>query len=901
VSLTVGARLGPYEVTAQLGAGGMGEVYRARDTKLNRDVALKVLPAPFAADPERLARLMREAQLLASLNHPNIASIHGLEDAGDTRALVLELVEGPTLADRIAQGPIPLDEALAIARQILDALEAAHEHGIIHRDLKPANIKVRADGMVKVLDFGLAKALEPTEGGSVAATMSPTLSMHATQAGLILGTAAYMSPEQAAGKPADKRSDIWAFGVVLLEMLTGGQAFTGETVPHVLASVLKSEPDWSRLPSNTPPQVRRLLRRCLEKDRKRRLDSAVAARLEIEDTSSMLHTGTAHEPEAGRSRVASIAIAAIAGGALMAAVTWALLRPPSSTLRQPSRFLLASADPLAINQFDRSIALSPDGRYIVYVTPIKGAGTGGGLSVRSLDRLEPLRLPGITGARSPFLSPDSRWIGFFDGTELKKLPMDGGTPISLCMFSGAPRGASWDDDGTVVFATADPLTGLWRVSANGGQPIALTTPVVSTGEGDHWFPSVLPEGRGVLFTVVRPGQQAQQSEVAVYDARTKEYRTLIRGTQPQFVESGHLLYVADGRLWTVRFDLETLQMLGDAVPMADVVRLVLTGAAYYAVSRSGTLVYVTAGPQPQRSLMWVDRRGREEPITVPPRAYVLPRLSPDGTRVALDIRDREDDIWIVNVAGDGTPRRLTYGPSIEINPVWIDNNNLVYSSNRSGRFALYAQAADGSGTAKPLTESSGGTRFPTTVAPNGAAVVGHQDGATLYDVALFPIPQSGQPPPPAQKLVDTRSFEFNADLSPNGRYLAYQSNESGPFQVIVRPFPQIDNGKWTISNGGGSSPVWSRDGKELFYHDEADRMIAVPVDTSGSTFTWGTSRALFEIRASTTVPDRSYDVSLDGTRFLFVKEDTSTPAPDIVVVLDWLEELKVKLPIAASR
>ena len=390
MSLTVGARLGPYEVTAPLGAGGMGEVYRARDTKLNRDVALKVLPAPFAADPERLARLMREAQLLASLNHPNIASIHGLEDAGDTRALVLELVEGPTLADRIAQGPLPLDEALAIARQILDALEAAHEHGIVHRDLKPANIKVRSDGMVKVLDFGLAKALEPAEAGSVAATMSPTLSIHATQAGLILGTAAYMSPEQAAGKPADKRSDIWAFGVLLLEMLTGGQAFTGESVPHVLASVLKSDPDWSRLPSDTPAQVRRLLRRCLEKDRKRRLDSAVAARLEIDDTLSMPESGRANEPVAARSRVTPIAIAAIVGGALVAAVTWALLRPPSSTPRQASRFLLASADPLAINQFDRSIALSPDGRYIVYVTPIKGAGTGGGLSVRSLDRLEPV-------------------------------------------------------------------------------------------------------------------------------------------------------------------------------------------------------------------------------------------------------------------------------------------------------------------------------------------------------------------------------------------------------------------------------------------------------------------------------------------------------------------------------
>jgi Tol biopolymer transport system component len=329
--------------------------------------------------------------------------------------------------------------------------------------------------------------------------------------------------------------------------------------------------------------------------------------------------------------------------------------------------------------------------------------------------------------------------------------------------------------------------------------------------------------------------------------------------------------------------------------MADVVRVGVTGSAYYDVSRSGTLVYVTASPQSQRSLTWIDRQGREEPIKAPPRAFVLARLSPDGTRVALDIRDQENDIWIVNVAGDGMPRRLTYGPSIEINPVWIDNNTVVYSSNRSGRFNLYSQAADGTGMAKLLTESAS-SKFASTIARNGTAIVGHHDGPTVYDIALFPIPLSGQPPP-AESLVKTPSFEFNADLSPNGRYLAYQSNESGPFQVIVRPFPRIDDGKWTISTAGGSSPVWSRDGKELFYRDESDRMVAVPVDTSGATLTWGPAQPLFDIQASTTVPERSYDVSADGRRFLFVKEDTRTQTPNIVVVLDWLEELKAKVPV----
>jgi serine/threonine-protein kinase len=884
----------------------MGEVYRARDTRLNRDVALKALPAAFAADPERLARLTREAQLLASLNHPNIASIHGLEDAGDVRALVLELVEGPTLADRIAQGPIPLEETLALAKQILDALEAAHEHGIVHRDLKPANVKVRADGMVKVLDFGLAKVLEPADASSVAATTSPTLSMHATQAGLILGTAAYMSPEQAAGKAADKRSDIWAFGVVLLEMLTGGQAFTGETIAHVLAAVLKSDPDWSKLPADTPAQLRRLLRRCLEKDRRKRLDSAVAARLEIEDAIVAPAPATAAPAVRPRSRMLMTAItAAVAGAAVATLITWAFLRSAAPTSRQPSRFLLVSEEqPLAVNQFDRAIALSPDGRHFVYVTPTKTSSTGGQLMVRDFDRLEATALPALSNARSPFFSPDSQWVGAFEGTEIKKASLGGGQAISLCSFVGAPRGASWGDDGAVVFATQDPGTGLLRVPSGGGEPVALTTPNVSSGEGDHWFPSVLPGGRGVLFTMVVPGQSAR-SRVAFYDARTKQYRVLMRGSQPQFVGSGHLVYVADRRLWAVRFDLDTLQMMGDAVPVVDDVRTGLTGAAYYAVSPSGSLVYVTAGPPARRTLLWVDRDGREDPIDVPPRAYVLPRLSPDGTRVALDIRDQENDIWIVNLtAADKTPRRLTYGPGADINPVWVDNMRLAYTSNRSGRWGMYWQAADGSGGAQTLSESDNG-RYATSVTPDGTTLVGHQDGPSVYDVALFPMPGSARPVTPGsgsdpgtavRELVKTRFFEFNADVSPNGRYLAYQSNESGPFQIIVRPFPDVNTGTWTVSPAGGDSPIWARDGKELFYRDDADALVSVPVDTSGATLTWGSPRRLFDIRASTTIPDRSYDVSLDGKRFLFVKEDSSTRAPEIVVVLNWLEELNAKAP-----
>jgi eukaryotic-like serine/threonine-protein kinase len=896
MSLTVGARLGPYHVTARLGAGGMGEVYRARDTRLNRDVALKALPAVFAADPERLSRLMREAQLLASLNHPNIASIHGLEDAGDTRALVLELVEGPTLADRIAQGPIPLDEALGIARQILDALEAAHEHGIVHRDLKPANIKVRADGMVKVLDFGLAKALDSAEDSSAAATMSPTLSMHATQAGLILGTAAYMSPEQAAGKPADKRSDMWAFGVVVLEMLTGGQAFTGETVSHVLAAVLKSEPDWSKLPHDTPAQLRRLLGRCLQKDRKRRLDSAVAARFEIEDALSPQSAGPPRETIA-RQRLAWMIIAAMAGGAVATALTWIGLRSTPAASRPPSSFAISPSGTLRPNQFDRVTTLSPDGRQLVYVVMGDTRGTGGKLMVHRFDRLEPTQVPGVDGARSPFFSPDGQWVGFFQDTELKKVALAGGLSISISEVAGAPRGAAWGEDGTIVFATNDPTTGLMRVSSGGGSPVALTTPEVAKGEGDHWFPSVLPDGRGILFTLSVPGQ-VDRAEVAVWDSQTGEHRRLLRGNHGEYVHSGHLLYAAGTSLWAVRFDLATLQVSGDPVPVIDRMSVApQTGAAEYDVSGSGALMYLTARPAPQRSLVWVDRQGREEPTKAPPRAYVIPRLSPDGTRIALDIRDQENDIWILHL-GDGLLRQLTYGPSVDTNPVWIDNNRLVFTSNRSGGLALYSQTADGSGTAQPLTGSGNG-RFATSATPDGAAVVGHQDGPTVFDVAMFPIPKPGQPPSEGRALVNTPSFEFNADISPNGRYLAYQSNASGPFQIIVNPFPLTESGRWLI--GRGSTPVWSRDGKELFYRDESDRLVAVPVDTSGATFVPGSPRMLFELVPPTSVPDRGFDVSSDGRRFLIVKEHTNIQNPNIVVTLEWLDTLKARVPPTAVR
>jgi serine/threonine-protein kinase len=497
----------------------MGEVYRATDIKLHRDVAIKVLPSDVAADPDRLSRFEREAQVLASLNHPNIAHIHGVDDSTGVPALIMELVEGPTLADRIARGPIPLDEALPIAKQIAEALEAAHEQGIIHRDLKPANIKLRPDGAVKVLDFGLAKAFDPVAATAGLATMSPTLSMHATQAGLILGTAAYMSPEQAAGKKVDTRTDLWAFGVVLFEMLTGRQLFDGESVSHVLAAVLKDHPDWTVLPASTPASIARLLRRCLQKDRVRRLDSAAAARLDIEEA---LETPVvASAPAVARSRrTGTLAVGAAVVGALIAgAATWTLTHSEPPPAAQPMRFAIVppTGQTIRFGSTDRDLALSPDGTHLAYVSADRTA-VSGNLFVRAIDRLEAESLS--ESARYPFWSPDGRWIAYFTSGEIRRIPVNGGPPITICGFTGAPRGGSWGPDDTIVFATTDPSTGILRVRAGGGDPVVLTKPDLTKGEQDHFFPSVVAGGSGVLFTVLNaaggPGTVTDGRHTAIW-------------------------------------------------------------------------------------------------------------------------------------------------------------------------------------------------------------------------------------------------------------------------------------------------------------------------------------------------------------------------------------------------
>jgi eukaryotic-like serine/threonine-protein kinase len=898
MTLARGTRLGPYELTDRIGAGGMGEVWRAVDTSLGRLVAIKVLPDTFQHDPERLARFEREARALAALNHPNLATVYGLVDAGGQRAIVMELVEGRTLADRIAVGAIPYEEALPLARQLAEALEAAHEQGIVHRDLKPANVMVRADDTVKVLDFGLAKMLDPAEP-SANVSESPTITSPAmTKRGVILGTAAYMAPEQAKGRPADRRADIWAFGGTLFEMLTGTRAFQGDDVPDTLAAILSKEPDWQKLPA-AASALRPLLQRCLTKDPKRRLQAIGDARIQVDELMHGSRESSRPSPAPSLSklrRAAPAAVAALVASALTyALMMWGRPERAATGLQPVSRFEIAGQT-LADSDFIRNVAISPDGRHIAVGDPRQG------LTIRALDGIDSRELKGTDGAIQPFFSPDGQWIGFFQANSFKRVPTAGGVPITICEKLQA-RGASWDHDGSLVLAT---LTGeLARIPAGSCEPIVLTRPDHSTGLlTRHWFPSVLPGGRGILFTAVAPNR-AESGMIAVLDPSTEEQKTLIPGSQAQYIETGHLVYAAANTLRAVRFDLERLQVLGDPVTVVDALAMAFSGAAQYAVSRTGTLVY--AEPRMQaRSLVWVDRKGQESAIPAPPRAYIEPRVSPDGSRLAIVASDLEHDIWIWEFRR-GTLTRLTSDPSRDQHPVWTaDGGRVVFASLRSGAYNLYSQAADGTGTVERLTAGPN-RHIPAFVLPNGTGVIGTEI-VTNGDIVWFrpaPPPQDGsQAPSPlrAEPLIHTEAIEFSPDMSPNGRYIAYQSQEPGGPEIVVRPFPRTGDGWWQVSTNGGSRPRWAPNGRELFYLDQANRLTVVPVQTSGGAFVHENPATVLQTAYARPVENtHPYDVSPDGQRFLMIKEDAASAAAEtgLIVVLNWFEELKAKAPQAA--
>ena len=880
--LTVGSRLGHYDVTALIGEGGMGQVYQATDTKLNRQVALKILPEAFATDPDRLARFQREAQVLASLNHPNIAAIHGLEESDGTRALVLELVEGPTLADRIAQGAIPLDEALPIAKQIAEALEAAHEAGVIHRDLKPANIKVRDDGTVKVLDFGLAKALDLTPEGDP--SQSPTLTAAATQMGVIMGTAAYMSPEQAAGKTVNKRSDIWAFGVVLYEMLAGQGLFAGETVSHVLASVLKTEPDWAVLPEVTPHSIRRLLRRCLEKDQRERLPDIGAARLDVKEAIAS-PAARAETILTGQVVWQRSAVLAAVGGLVVVSgfAVWNMSRFDGAQPEVTQMAILLGEDtrlgnvPVGeLGEWNTPVAFVGDAEEIWFVGEQEGRHR---IYRRPRASLNPTPVPGTDGARLLFPSPDGQSVGFAVGPQLKRMRLDDEAAVTFYEGHGRLTTAAWGPDDTVVFIED---ANLFQIDSAGG-----AAPQRITSNGEYFVtgpPSFLPGGRAVLA-------DNNAGEIMVVDLATGSQEMLTAGRAAQFVPGGLVVFRRDTSLWGISFDAEGLVARGSPVPLLE--GLVECGVErHFTLSPSGTLAYVPASrTAPAQQLVWVEGEGREESVGLKPGSYRVPRISPDQAHVVFDdCCERFDppigDIWIYDV-GTRSVRRLTLDPlNAEFHPLWTpDGERIAFFSWGGG---IDWKRADGSGDVERL--AAGSPLAPTAITPDGTALI----ASVGNGFQMVRLGGDGT----LQPLLALPAQESGAFLSPDGRWLAYASDETGRFEIHVRPFPDVESGsRWQVSTEGGSEAAWSLDGRELFYR-HGDQMMRVSVDTS-SGFEYQPPEVLFEGQYERHEL-RNYDVALDG-RFLMVKDvtppDQKSDREHLVVVQNWLSEVERLVPV----
>jgi serine/threonine protein kinase/Tol biopolymer transport system component len=906
MSLATGTNLGPYEILSALGAGGMGEVYRARDTKLNRDVAIKVLLASVANDPDRLARFSREAQVLASLNHPNIAHIHGFEESNGVTALVMELVEGEDLSQRISRGPITIDEALPIARQIAEALEAAHDHGIIHRDLKPANIKVRPDGTVKVLDFGLAKAVDPTAGSSATAMNSPTLSIHATQAGIILGTAAYMSPEQARGKSVDKRTDIWALGCVLFEMLTGARAFPGDDATDTIVAVVSKEPDWTTLPTNVPAGIRRLLRRSLEKDSKRRLDSAGGARIEIDEVlNSPASEISASRPSTPRR--AGVLSWALTGALALALVVslWAPWRR-AATITPPSLVRLSAelgADVSLSFRSGDATALSPDGTVIAFVAEKNGDGTAL-LYVRRLDQLQATALSGTDDAMSPFFSPDGEWIAFFAGGKLKKVAVTGGATVTV---GDAPsgRGGAWGEDGTIVFAPgANPGQRLMRVPSAGGTPEPTAT--LADAEVSQRWPQVLPDGRGVLFTSSSVNTAYNDASIVVQSPSGA--RTLVQrgGYHGRYLPSGHLVYLRDGTLFAAPFDLDRLAATGAPVPALEgVTSNIGTAGAQFAVSANGTLVYLPGQTNPGGgSISWMDHSGKLAALRPTPANWFDLLFAPDGRRLTMQVVDgASTDIWIYEWARDSLTR-LTFGTTVDTKPVWTpDGRRIVYAATTTNQATgnLMWQRADGSGDAQKLTESRNYQR-PTSWHPSGKFLAFEEQNPSGFDLMLLPMAgdeTTGWKPGTPRVFLNGPAQERELMFSPDGRWLAYTSEESGRSEVYVRPFPG-PGGKWQISTSGAMHPTWSRTKPELFYGTPVGQIMVAPYTVEGGSLQAEKPRLWSDGRYFVRSQNRMFDLHPDGTRFALAPSafDSGVKQDKVTFLFNFFDHLRAIAPVA---
>jgi eukaryotic-like serine/threonine-protein kinase len=874
--LSSGSRLGPYEIVGSLGSGGMGEVYRARDPRLNRHIAIKVLPDLLAGDPVRLQRLQREAQVLASLNHPQIATIYGLEESNGIYALVMELVEGEDLKRRISRGPLPLEEVLPLAQQMAEGLEAAHGQGIIHRDLKPANVMVRADGTLKVLDFGLAKGMD---SGSLASAARPNESPTMTQqgamtaSGMILGTAAYMSPEQARGRDVDKRADVWAFGCVLFEMLAGRSAFPGETVSDTMASVLQREPDWRALPSETPSGIQRLLRRCLEKDPKRRLHDIADARIEIEEARSGGRPDGPFAPVRSRSRLAwqsSLALVALAaaGGA-----GW-FLRPVPT----PSELRLELNTPPTT---DTTLAISPDGLKVAFV-----AGSGGKrqLWVRSLDSLMPRPLPGTDNASRPFWSPDGRSLGFFADVKLKRINVDDGSSQTLATNAGVPLGGAWNTDGTILFAD-NPGGPIFRTSVQGGERIAVTN-VDRPRQRGHYFPQFLPDGQHFLFFV---GGNPEARGVYVGQLDRLDSKRLFDAAGPAaYAVTGHLIFVRDNKLLAQRFDPARVDLKGDAFVVNERVgaRTVLSTSA------AGPIAYrMPPEDVGKRQLVWIDRSGRElDKVVYPDTAALGPALSHDGRRVAVfRFESGNMDIW----SYETTRRvwdRITFDPGDDIGPLWSpdDNSILFASARKTGALNLYRKRLSGPPGSEEVLLATPVGEFPMDLSADGRFLL-YATLTPTHGTDLWVLPLGGERQPLA--VVQTEFNETMGQFSPDGNWIAYESDKTGRYEIYLRPFPGPGS-DLLVSTDGGTQVRWNPNGKELFYVAADDRLMAVPIHMlpDKKNVALRTPSGLFKtnVGSSATLRYRQqYMVSRDGQSFVMNSVVDEGVASPITVILNW--------------
>ena len=894
MAVAPGTRLGPYEIGAPLGAGGMGEVYRARDTKLGRDVALKILPAIFATDPERMARFRREAQVLASLNHPHIGAIYGFEDSGGVHALVMELVEGPTLADRIAPGAIPLDEALQIAREIAEALEAAHERGVIHRDLKPANIKITPDGNVKVLDFGLAKALE-SDPSSTNIHNSPTVTTMATLPGVILGTAAYMSPEQAKGKSVDRRTDIWAFGCVFFEMLAGKRPFEGETVSDALAAVIRAEPEWSLLPSNTPQTIRNLLQRCLKKDPRQRLQAIGDARIGIEE---VLSGASQDLPSAVEMRTATwrrapswaVGAAAVILAALFAAKYFTRKPEPLpaivSQIASPpnTRFVFTGINP-------GPPILSPDGEWLVF-----SAVTSDGrqlLWVRPLNSAAAKPLDGTDGATFPFWSADSRSLGFFANGKLNRLDVSGGPPLALCDVA-IGRGGTWGADGTILF-TPNVSSPVFRVAASGGTPEQVTTINGSLNERSHRWAQWLPDNKHFLFFAQRAVVGTGGVYVGSLDSGAPKL-IMWNDSNAVYSASGYLLFVRQGILMAQRFDARQLRLDGDAVPVVEHVGVnAITSRAIFAVSETGIMVYEAGNATGDTDqLIWYDRTGKQIEATGTPGLYLEPSVSADSNKLAISSLAGGTgnlNIWVFDLAR-GTKTRLTFPPASDRQPNWApDGKSVAFVSNRNGPPHIYLNASDGTGTPTALTVD-GASEFAPRFSPDGRYLLFERLAEQPYSRReIWGVLLSGDRK--AFSVIQSQFDVYAPALSPDGKWLAYESRESGRPEICVMPFLH-GTGKWEVSTGGGVLPRWRRDGRELFYISTDNKIMSAEVTEQGSSLLIGKVRSLFQVNPVPFAGGSNYDVTGDGNKFVVASLAASQVSEPLTLIVNWFALLKSK-------